>query len=424
MEFLYLNASVLRFFAHCTLVFAAIDISAGAAEISKANKSLELIDYDVRLQTILEHDDGVYLWFHPRAVPIETDQGSVMLTLQKHLRRSDHYSDLHFMLSDNLGDTWTRPRIPPELRARHEASGVTVTVADVTPGWHVPSQRVLVVGAQVRYDSQGNQLEDVPRAHQTAYAIYDPSIGTWTPWKVLDMPKGDMFNYAYSACAQWLVQADGDVLLPYYFGKSAAGPHEVSVVECSFDGERLTYLRHGTVFKEPSRRGLCEPSLVRCDGKYYLTMRHDLGGYVAVSNNGLDYMAKKPWRFDDGNDLGSYNTQQHWLTHENGLFLVYTRRGADNGHVIRHRAPLFIGQVDPLNLRVVRKTERVLIPERGAALGNFGANRIDQKSSWVTVSEGVWSADARKRGAKGATFIAKIYWKTSKSKTAGGHRAL
>ncbi len=85
----------------------------------------------------------------------------------------------------------------------------------------------------------------------------------------------------------------------------------------------------------------------------------------------------KKWTFDDGKELGSYNTQQHWLTHDDGLFLVYTRRGAGNDHVMRHRAPLFIAQVDPLRLRVIRATERVLIPERGATLGNFGAAPIN-----------------------------------------------
>jgi hypothetical protein len=33
-------------------------------------------------------------------------------------------------------------------------------------------------------------------------------------------------------------------------------------------------------------------------------------------------------KHDDGAELGSYNTQQHWLSHGDGLFLMYTRRGA------------------------------------------------------------------------------------------------
>ena len=77
---------------------------------------------------------------------------------------------------------------------------------------------------------------------------------------------------------------------------------------------------------------------------------------------------------------------------------------------MRHRAPLFMAQVNPATLQVVRATEKVLIPERGATLGNFGAVRIDRNESWVTVCEGLWSDDARKRGATGALFVARVIW--------------
>jgi hypothetical protein len=52
----------------------------------------------------------------------------------------------------------------------------------------------------------------------------------------------------------------------------------------------------------------------------------------------------------------------------------------------------------------------VLIPERGAELRNFGAAAITDRESWVTVAEGVWSDDARKRGAEGAVFVARVLW--------------
>jgi len=98
------------------------------------------------------------------------------------------------------------------------------------------------------------------------------------------------------------------------------------------------------------------------------------------------------------------------VAHSEGLFLVYTRRGANNDHMMRHRAPLFIAQVDTERLCVLRATERVLIPERGGELGNFGAAAISPDESWVTVAEGVWSDDARKRGAEGAVFVARVIW--------------
>ena len=70
------------------------------------------------------------------------------------------------------------------------------------------------------------------------------------------------------------------------------------------------------------------------------------------------------------------NTQQHWLSHRDGLCLIYTRRGANNDHVIRNGAPLFIAGVDPERLRVLRATERVLIPgARGGSCGTSARRR-------------------------------------------------
>jgi hypothetical protein len=372
------------------------------------------LDFRVKLETVLKHDDGKSLWFHPRIAAIPATGGesvpTVVMTLQKHLQVSDYYSGLSVMQTDDLGSSWTSPDARPELDWGREPDGTIVAVADVTPGWHRPTGKLLAIGARVRYGSKGQQLDDKARSHQTAYAVYEPKSNTWTSWKVLRMPDDDKFNFARSACAQWLVEPDGTLLLPFYFGKSAGTPHSVTVVQCSFDGNEVKYLRHGDELSLDVVRGLVEPSIVRFRDRYFLTIRNDVKGYVTVSDDGVRFAPIKPWTFDDGSELGSYNTQQHWLAHSDGLFLVYTRRGADNDHIFRHRAPLFIAQVDPDQLHVIRRTERVLVPERGATLGNFGAAAITENESWVTVAEGVWNDGARKRGAKGAVFVARVIW--------------
>ena len=46
-----------------------------------------------------------------------------------------------------------------------------------------------------------------------------------------------------------------------------------------------------------------------------------------------------------------------------------------------------MAQVDPKRLRVVRKTEQILVPERGARLGNFGVTDVSPDETWVTVAE-------------------------------------
>lgn len=371
--------------------------------------------YETVLDIAVEHDDGKFLWFHPRAaaVPNETagEPPFVVMTLQKHLQVSDFYSGLYALYSDDLGKTWTGPVEIPELAWRDGPDDTLRAVCDVTPGYHAPTSRVLAIGAQLYYRPGGQLLEGVERSDQTAYAVFDPKTKTWTGWEVLQMPDHPKFVFSRNACAQWLVEEDGSLLLPLYFGVNAREDYSVAVARCRFDGNTLTYVEHGTEMTVQGGRGLCEPSLVKCNNRYFLTLRNDAKGYVTTGEDGLHFDPIIPWQFDDGEELGSYNTQQHWLTHGNELFLVYTRRGADNDHVFRHRAPLFMAQVNPDSLHVMRATEKVLIPERGATLGNFGASRMTEQESWVTVGEGIWNDDARARGAKGALYVARILWK-------------
>ena len=364
-------------------------------------------DFTVKLETVMKHDDGKFLWFHPRAAPVPD---GVVMTIQKHLMVSDYYSGLHFMRREGVDGSWTGPVLPPEIDWKKQDDGVTLSVADVTPGWHEQTQRLLSIGCHVRYSDKGKQLDDVKRSHQTVYAIFDPKTSKWTPWQVLKLPDEEQFDFARNACAQWLVKPDGKLLVPLYIGKSAADRYSTTVAECRFDGAKLIYERNGNVLRLDVARGLYEPSLIAFAGRYYLTLRNDLGAYVSVSDDGLHFTEPKAWTFDDGSDLGSYNTQAHWLAHSDDLFLIYTRRGANNDHIMRHRAPLFMARVDTEKLHITRSSEKVIIPERGAEMGNFGACAINESESWVTVSEGMFMKDSAKRGAEGATFVARILW--------------
>lgn len=372
-----------------------------------------IVEYTVQLETVMKQGADDVQWFHPRAAAIPAPGGgapSVVMTIQKHLAVSDYFSGLSVMTRPSPTGAWTGPVQPPELDWYKLPDGVTISVADVTPGWHAASGKLLAIGCQVRYSPKGQQLEDVPRAHQTVYAVHDPKTGRWTKWQPLELPPGDEFNFNRNACAQWIVQPDGTLLIPLYIARNAKEPFSVTVAECRFDGTKLSYVRHGSILRLNVVRGLNEPSLVKFQGRYFLTLRNDLKGYVAVSNDGLHFAEPKPWLFDDGVELGSYNTQQHWLAHSDGLFLIYTRRGANNDHIVRNRAPLFMAQVNPETLQVMRRTEKAIVPERGAELGNFGANAISATESWVTVSEGMFMKDSKARGAEGATLVARILW--------------
>ncbi|MFN7923708.1 MAG: hypothetical protein U0Q16_26640 [Bryobacteraceae bacterium] len=377
------------------------------AALAAHAQSFQPLPFEVKLETLHKQTDPKWQWFHPRPAAMP---GLSIITLQKHLFTSDYYSGLAAMMSRDLGKTWDGPREIPELAWTKESDTVDIAVADVTPGWHSKTRRLIAVGARVRYDKKGTQLEDVKRSHQTSYTVFDPKTGKWAPWKTIAMPEGEKFDFARSACAQWLEMNDGTVLLPFYFAPSAKAPASVTVAQFRFDGSDLKYLRHGSEHHSNVVRGLVEPSIVRFQGKYYLTVRNDLKGYVSVSDDGLHFPPLREWLFDDGAELGSYNTQQHWLAHSDGLFLAYTRKGANNDHVFRHRAPLFLAQVDPATLRVVRSTEKILMPERGATFGNFGAAAMTPEESWVTDAEGMFFEVAKQRGAEGATLLARVVW--------------
>lgn len=353
----------------------------------------ELIE-SVEVTTLLDApDDGTY-WMQARAGVIPAKNADapprVVITLQKSERAGTHmYHGLAAMWSDDLGKTWSSLDPLKSVDRVARPNGLLEAPVDMTPQFHRSSGKLLATGASLLQNPKTGS--DVPRGPSgTAYAVYDPSAQSWSPWRKLELPDDPKFHVARAGCTQRIDLPNGDILLPIYFNRS--GPKQVNyvtVVRCSFDGTTLAYKQHGNeltvdVDAKRPRTGLYEPSLTCFEGKYLLTLRADSGAYLAVSDDGFHYSAPKPWRFDDGKLLGSYNTQQHWVTHSDGLFLAYTRRGANNDKVFRHRAPLFIARVDPERLVVLRRTEQELLPNLGKAFGNFGVCHVTADETWVT----------------------------------------
>jgi hypothetical protein len=365
----------------------------------------------------LQKDSPEFCWFHPRvaAIPGKGQAGSprVVMTLSQHLDADDHYSGLWYMVTDDLGRTWTEPKAPPALAAREEEAGLHSSVHDVTPGWHRHSGKLLAIGARTFYRPDGKHISNEINRGGTAYASYDPLADSWSEWRQVEFPDHPIFTNCRCACSQWLVKPNGRLLLPTYFQNIGTPFDSVTVVECAFDGRRLNYVRHGNVLSDHTKRGLAEPSITWQGGRYYLTIRHDDYAYVTTSRDGLTYGPMRKWTFDDGSDLGSFNTQQHWLAHSGGLYLCYTSRRPENRHIARARAPLFIGQVDTDRLCVIRQTEQILIPERGLMLGNFGAAAITPQESWVTDAEFIWYKAGLKptaKGGNGSVWVARVEW--------------
>jgi hypothetical protein len=381
-----------------------------APSLASANDTL-IESIDILNPPAATDDDTYWMQARPAIIPTkDITRPQAVITLQKTDRVGTHmYHGLADMWSSDLGTTWTAPAELREVDRVTHKDGLLEAPVDMTPQWHAKTGKLLATGATFFQDLKTRK--NVPRGpSDTAYTVYDPMTKKWSQWRRLNKPDDPKFFFSRAGCTQRVDLPNGDILLPIYFYHKTPGEvNYVAVARCTFDGEKLTYKEHGSELTvdlnaKRKRTGLYEPSLTLFDGKYLLTLRADEGAYVASSDDGLNYSEPKPWRFDNGEPLGSYNTQQHWVTHSDAVYLSYTRRGANNDNIMRHRAPLFIARVDPEKLVVERATEQILLPNLGSAFGNFGVCNVTPHETWVV--------DCLV-GAKPGTdnvYLAKIRW--------------
>lgn len=388
-------------------VFLIIFSFASCINNSNAPK-VDSLDFNIVLDTIMAGYTDSTSWFYPCAGIIPGSPSTVVLTIQKWLKgKSDVFTPVVSMYSTDNGNTWTSPQDKGRaFEYQEEPDNINVGVCNFTPKWNYPSSKLLGTSHTVRYRDKTLVIGE----RSTIWSTYNNQTHEWNKWQSLKMPNDSIF-YESGACADQRVDLpDGDILLPIYYRAKGIIPFTTTVVKCSFDGKDLKYKEHGTELNLNISRGLFEPSLTYYAGKYYLTMRNDLKGYVAVSDDGLNFGPVKLWHFDDGQEVGTYDTQQHWVTHSDGLFLVYTRKGANNDSIIRHRAPLFIARVDTQRVVLLRNTEKIIVPNTGVTLGNFGVINISENESWITVAELMRGKGEEKYGAKGRVWKSRIIW--------------
>lgn len=308
------------------------------------------LGWRVTVESPVSAPEGGRYWFQARAGVVLRDDrlDRTVLTAQLIDSQGTHmYHGLASMWSDDRGRTWHGPTPQPGLD-RHQIDGDLIEVpVDMTPLWHRKTGRLLMTGATFLLSKKLGK--DVPGGGSfVAYAVYDAGKNAWNEYRKVGLPDRPDFGYARAGCTQAMESADGEVLLPIYFGAEGnGGNHKSTVLRCRFDGETLTCVEQGDELSLPVKRGLNEPSLTKSGDVFYLTMRNDDGAYLATSPDGLHFGPLQKWMFDDGKPLESCNTQQHWVTHSDGLFLAYTRKHADNDEVFRNRAPLFMARVDP-----------------------------------------------------------------------------
>ena len=377
---------------------------------------------DINWITLPTNFQGERCFTHARAVITPSGFG-LMTTQPLRLSGSDVFYEMHMTFTHDGGNTWSALKPSKTLLRQTLENGMEIAMCDATPIYHKKTGKILLLGHYAAYRNDDLSQEPAPR--HTVYSVYDEQTEDFTPFRFLEMPQTEDNRYfnAGNGSGQSLELENGDLLIPEYHKvpKTAAdtwnGHYDSAVMRCSFDGTRLRLLELGEPLSAAHQAGYCEPSIVKFEDAYLLCLRCFNSAYVTKSKDGLHFAPPKELVFDDGAAAGCYNTQQHWITGGGKLYLVYTRKGADNDHVFRHRAPLFIAEFDPDRMCLIRATEQIAVPNRGARLGNFGCQSLeDGKTAFVFVSEWMQTTlpdpfDWRKcmrYGSDNSIFVSKI----------------
>ena len=363
--------------------------------------------------------DTDHCYVHARGVMREDGFGIITMQ-QLILSGSDLFLGIEMIKTTDGGESFTSPIMCENLKRRYFSDGTSCAMCDATPYYHKKSGKIILTGHEVFYHSSGTQADE---RTMPLYAVYDEARGDFSEYRRIEIPEEytDEYYTGGAGCTQICELDSGELLIPmYYITRENASERVMRarsvVLRCTFDGERIVVSEIGDPLSLDVARGLYEPSIIRHGDGFFLSLRNDLTGYVTRSADGLRFDTPRELCFDDGESLGSYNTQSHWLTGDDGLYLVYTRRGAGNDHVFRHRAPLFIAKFDTERMCVVRESECIAVPERGARLGNFGCQSYSGERGYVFAAEWMqcdplgWDACAR-YGSDNSIFISEINYK-------------
>ena len=324
--------------------------------------------------------DRIKCWGNPVALPV----GSMVIVLVQKLliKATDCFSDLSILRSSDGGKSWSTPEKVAHLAGFTDADGIRHAYL-ASSMRHCADGKILVMLTTFNYNQQ-NRL-DRTHPQRVNYLYFDPANGSWSEIRELELDAPA--NADVLAVDSQLVEIDGDYLLPYCVREESSKFHSrIAKIRISDDGT-LTPVDYSEKIETSIGRGFLEPSLCRFAGKYYLTLRNDQTGYLGVSDDWKSFSAIKSLCFTDGSDLGNYNTMTRLLPIGNKLFLVYTRKGLNNDHIFRHRAPLMIGEVDPELAAIIRGSEQIAVPEHGARLGNFTAAVSPENYGYISVAE-------------------------------------
>lgn len=348
--------------------------------------------------------DGRECKIYPRL--IVTERNAFLTYGMLLLSGSDVFHDTYFARSVDGGKTFDEPRKLERLEARKD--GIRTIFSPATEYYSKYYKKWFVFGRNTSYEHEKHPiLLGGIAIGETKYILRDSETGDYTG-DVMSLPLP--FEYVSATPHAQIVEFEnGDLLLTFYVTPKGEIKSKALSVRYRYENGAFSIVQAGEALSfSDAARGLDEPSVAKHGDCYYMTLRTDEQGLVSMSRDGLHFSAPTPWRWDDGSILQNYNTMQRWIRGGGELYLAYTRRGAHNDHVFRHRAPIFMARFDAKQMCLVRDSEVILVPELGARLGNFTVTQISEKEIWLLTAEWMQPIGCEKYGSDNSIWIAKI----------------
>lgn len=257
---------------------------------------------------------------------------------------------------------------------------------------------------------------------ETLHAVEKP---TAVAWKRIGISREDLIpneelgvqvpeNMGHTQYSEYLNLAGDTILQAFTTKKENSKQNIVQSLTAKVENGKYRLLHISNSWTNATGRGLYEPQIAEYGNKYFMTARAEDGfGYVMVSHDrGKTWDEPVRWRWDNGEEVPMDQTMTKLIAHSNGLVLVYTRKRDDNSQTFRHRAPLHVADFDTETLTLKRSTERIIVPNKGLAVGNFWVWTVSPEESYVVTAE--WPRDGRK--TNGDIWLAKIKWHTPNEK--------
>ena len=376
--------------------------AAGCGDLAKSGRGIWFMR-----TTLFSGYDGKWCKVQP-SVAFDGERTALLTYQMLNLGGSDVFSGQYLSKSTDGGETWSTPVKIPESADVYERG---LRVARYVNVYYLAGgRRWTAMGSATMYgadDRPYQRYEDGKPYCYPVQADVDVKSGWITNYRLMPFP----FEYELAMRFGQVVECEnGEALMPFYYRPVGAGKKGRAVVvryRAGKDGWEV--VRAGTPVVDDSLvRGVGEPSIVKFKGRCYMTLRSNEYGMYAESEDGLDYSKPIKWVWADGKPIGNANTQQHWVTVGDRLYLAYTRVTPTNGYVFRNRAPIFIAEFDPARHCLLRETEQTIVPERGARLGNFVVAPGRAGESWLVTAEWMQPKGCERRGSDNSLWLVMI----------------